>query len=28
LRLTSHGVAGAALVDEGSIVHLSAFATA
>ena len=28
LRLTSQGVTGAALVDEGSIVHLSAFVTA
>ena len=27
LRLTSPGVTGAALVDEGSIVHLSAFVT-
>jgi hypothetical protein len=28
LRLTSQGVTGAALVDEGSVVHLSAFVTA
>jgi len=28
LRLTSQGVTGAALVDDGSIVHLSAFVTA
>ncbi len=28
LRLTSSGVTGAALADEGSVVHLSAFVTA
>ena len=28
LRLTAPGVTGAALVDEGRIVHLSAFVTA